>query len=373
MKYTNILEKLLCILNLTKNSYFYIVFIIFAVLTILLLIKKIISKKTCFIINAITTTILLAITIITNIDNLSIILDDIMNNLFTNIYFPSIYVYLFVFITINIVSIITLLNKRTKKSNKIINAIAVLITNFIFILILDIISTNEIELFKKSSVFSNTNLVILLETSVNIFIVWLTSLLISKLSSIITEKLLQPKKKPVIEVPKALEIAVDNVKEIEEEYKENKFIPNALFEIKNIEENKESKFINQSATIVENNILSNSFDLSAFIPSKTDLKPINQEIPTSISETNKIMENILNNTLPVIDNQVVNNTTVKVDEKDGYTLNDYRLFNKMLKDIKEHNNSNIISIDKNLEYRLITKYSTETYNMFKKMLKNYSN
>lgn len=45
----------------------------------------------------------------------------------------------------------------------------------------------------------------------------------------------------------------------------------------------------------------------------------------------------------------------------------------MLKDIREHNHNNSITIDKNLEYRLITKYSTETYDLFKRMLKNYSN
>ena len=45
----------------------------------------------------------------------------------------------------------------------------------------------------------------------------------------------------------------------------------------------------------------------------------------------------------------------------------------MLKEIKEHNQSNTITIDKDLEYRLITKYSTETFNMFKKMLQIYSN
>ena len=43
----------------------------------------------------------------------------------------------------------------------------------------------------------------------------------------------------------------------------------------------------------------------------------------------------------------------------------------MLKDIKEYNAGSVISIDKNLEYRLITKYSSENYNMFKKMLKIY--
>ena len=39
------------------------------------------------------------------------------------------------------------------------------------------------------------------------------------------------------------------------------------------------------------------------------------------------------------------------NERDTYTLNDYRIFNKMLKDIREHNASSRISIDKNLEYR----------------------
>ena len=56
-----------------------------------------------------------------------------------------------------------------------------------------------------------------------------------------------------------------------------------------------------------------------------------------------------------------------------YSLNDYRLFNKMLMDIKEYNHNNTVTIDKNLEYRLITKYSSETYHMFQDMLKIYSN
>ena len=67
------------------------------------------------------------------------------------------------------------------------------------------------------------------------------------------------------------------------------------------------------------------------------------------------------------------NTNEFDSEKITYSLNDYRIFNKMLKDIKEHNQSNTIQIDKMLEYRLITKYSSETYDMFKRMLKNYSN
>jgi hypothetical protein len=79
---------------------------------------------------------------------------------------------------------------------------------------------------------------------------------------------------------------------------------------------------------------------------------------------------------PVITNENRNYVSeveeVKEDETSNYTLNDYRLFNQMLMDIKKHNQNNTVTIDKKLEYRLITKYSFETYDMFKKMLKIYS-
>ena len=108
---------------------------------------------------------------------------------------------------------------------------------------------------------------------------------------------------------------------------------------------------------------SNSFDLSSFIPKQNELALLTTNITMS------------NNNIPLIKEEsksTVLKTTV-LEERDTYTLNDYRIFNKMLKDIKEHNDGSVISIDKNLEYRLITKYSTEKYNMFKKMLKIYSN
>jgi hypothetical protein len=65
----------------------------------------------------------------------------------------------------------------------------------------------------------------------------------------------------------------------------------------------------------------------------------------------------------------------KVDNgpKANYTLNDYRIFNKILKDIQRTNNSNIINIDRSLEIKLLMKYTEEEYSLFKGMLKSYSN
>ena len=107
----------------------------------------------------------------------------------------------------------------------------------------------------------------------------------------------------------------------------------------------------------------NNFNLSDLIPKKQ---------PTMIPEPNTtkvVLNQILNNDLPYTQEE---KQEVR-EETNNYTLNDYRLFNKILKEIKEHNQNNTITINKNLEYRLITKYSTETYNMFKTMLKIYSN
>ena len=321
MKYMGILEKLLLIVKLIESSLVYIIFIGIIFLTLFLLLRKQISKKVCFIIDLLSTMILTGYTIINNYEYLSKTFDNIMNNIFTNIYFPSIYTYLFVLIFVNIIGITSLLKVTFNKTYKTINAICVLIINFILVLILEIIAKNEIDLFTKSSLFSNTSLVMLLELSVNVFIVWLISIIIIYLANIIAERKIiiatnkELTKKPAITNQLELTIVDDK-----EEYlnNDNKFIPN-------------------------------------------ELTPLTNDIS---------INNILNNEVPLVKEEP---KPLFIEERDTYTLNDYKIFNKMLKDIKEHNEGSVISIDKNLEYRLITKYSTEKYDMFKKMLKIYSN
>ena len=159
-----------------------------------------------------------------------------------------------------------------------------------------------------------------------------------------------------------------------------KFIPNFTIETATSQEQPQNKFIptiNANETVNNKaysyNYDSNSFDLSAFIPRKQDVKPITvSDTNITNSNTNQIFEQIIKNELPVIKEEPTPIAIVE-EVKNTYTLNDYRIFNKMLKDIREHNQSNSVTIDKNLEYRLITKYSTEKYDMFKTMLKIYSN
>ena len=406
MTYTSIFEKILLIFKTISTSWIYIAFIAVAIILIALLALKKISKKTSFLTTILATILVLSYTIYNYYEPISKMMNTLIDNMFINIYFPSAYAYLFILILINVIAVASLLNPRGEKIYKNVNGLCLIITDFILALILEIIAKDNIDIFAKKSLFANTTLVTLLEFSVNIFIVWLISLVAIYIINIITERIIitRENKKlvqdPAITIDQELSV---NMATIKDDYQattnatepaivnpvqaimptttENKFIPNFTITTPVVEPvmdvQPQNTFIpvinNEPTTNYSYNYTNNSsFDLSAFIPKKQEVKPITIMNNPTNNNTNQIFEQILNNELPLIKEE---ETPVSVVEetKNTYTLNDYRIFNKMLKDIREHNQSNSITIDKNLEYRLITKYSTETYNMFKTMLKIYSN
>lgn len=385
MKYTNILEKLLCLFDIVKTSWIDITFLAIVVISLILLFSKKISVKVCYIINVISSIMLIGIVVYNNTEVLGEMVDSIIDYTFTSIYFPSIYVYLIILFMMNIFGWISLFKANLERKYKVVNGIGLLVINFVLAIMLDIIATGNVDLFKKESLFSNTDLVVMMELSVNIFLVWLSINFIMFLADNIVEKIMVRKNAVVLDKGVANMAVLDTVineSEVKEEYVEgdsdsvdveveNKFIPVTFSSVVVDEvESNNNKFI-PNLDSINNNVLVNEFNLSDLVPKKSGLSTINnsviyEEANSYSNSTNDILTSILNNDLPFVIKEEKN-------EKDMYTLNDYRIFNKMLKDIREHNNSNRIVIDKNLEYRLITKYSNETYDMFKKMLKIYSN
>ena len=385
MTYTNILEKLLFIGNTISTSWIYIGFASISILLILLLLFRKISKKTCFILVTMATKLLLGYTIYIYYEQISNLIDIIIDNIFLNIYFPSAYVYLFILCLINVSTIGNILKPRGGKVYKTVNGICFIITNFTLVLILECIAKNNIDVFKKESLFANTSLVTLLEFSINVFIIWLISLLGIYIINNITERIIISKenKKLVKEPAKVIDtkLVVEDNNEIvinkpvieKPAYaimpnaNERKFIPNFTIDTINTEVASKDTLVIEEKSISAYTYDNTKFDLSSFIPKKTEVKPISIKQENNSKE---ILEQILNNELPVVKEPVAESFE---EIKNTYTLNDYRIFNKMLKDIREHNGSSSITIDKMLEYRLITKYSTENYKMFKTMLKIYSN
>lgn len=382
MKYTSIFEKVACLSKIISSEIIYPIFLaILLMLVAMLFIKKIKNKKifTLILISYIT---LFAITIVNNFKTLSKIFDSISTNLFTNIYFPSTYTYLFVLLVIDIVTITSLLNRKLEKVYKIVNTTCFLITKFILVLILDNIAKNNIDLFNKKSLFGNANLLVLLETSINIFIVWLIILFVIYLTNKVTENITLKQTNKIINIPEEIPnttLVVENANSSENDcldVQENN-VPQELLTNSNIEI--ENKIIHEN--IINSNIdLNNDFNLEDLAMPRNKnvhiVSPVNNENEALKPDANILLDKLLNNELPLIKEETPK-PTVEVaprkEAKDNYTLNDYKIFNKILKDIKEFNNSNIISIDRNLDLILKAKYTEAEYNLFQGMLKNYSN
>ena len=380
MKYTNIFEKLNCVFNIVKDNWIYLAFLGFVALLLLLTSFKKIKRKTCFMTSLISYIALLTYIIVTNNKQLGIIGNSLIDNLFMSIYFPSAYAYLFVLIISLIITFTSVLNRKRSKVYQWIHGIFFFAMQFIFVLILQILSKNKIDIFSKTSLFSNKDIIMLLEFSMNIFILWIIVLLFVYFTNIITEHVTlseirkekeEPAYSPVdintltadIDIADSIEPAVAStpvtapMNEVTTPVVNVPVIENSETTVQNIIEQP----IITSQPVIEPTVQetyveeqNKAINMTDFIPTKPELI-----IPE-----------------PVITNENRNYVSeveeVKEDETSNYTLNDYRLFNQMLMDIKKHNQNNTITIDKKLEYRLITKYSFETYDMFKKMLKIYS-
>lgn len=435
MKYTTIFEKIACLFDIVSDSWLYITFLAVTTILIILFCCKKISKRTCFLFITLACFIVFGFILYQYFEPISKMMNNLIEHLFTEIYFPSAYAYLFILLIINVITIGSLLNPHIIKTYKTIHGICFIMINFILTIVLEMISKNEIDIFSKKSLFSNTDFVILLEFSMNIFILWLISLLAGYIINIATERItVSGEKKNEIKglsITPELEVAIAE-EELQQEYNEEEKIPaitttseinsftidpvdtnqkhfipeistsmDQLLETTNIDvpefvpqpaystinssettgtitRELDYSVLNENITISNNINQENTFDLSSLIPKKQEIKPIisNYESNQTTTNTHELFERILKNDLPLTYSesikQEIKSAPIETD-KDTYTLNDYRIFNKMLKDIREHNQSNSVQIDKNLEYRLITKYSTETYDMFKKMLKIYSN
>lgn len=189
MTYLSIIEKFKILLNSLLDFKFILVFaVLLPIVTFFYGIKKISTKKyVLFMI--ISFIIVFGISIISNHKVLSNTFDNFTTILFGNIYFPSIYVYIGVLVLSFIAFIISMLNVMLKKIYKVINSIMFVVNNILFVTILNIIAKNKIDIFRVDSLYTNTELVAILELSMELCILWILSLIATYTTNVICERL----------------------------------------------------------------------------------------------------------------------------------------------------------------------------------------
>ena len=141
------------------------------------------------------------------------IFDYMMNNLFVAIYFPNLAIYLAAIIAMNVIVWISIFNFKTSEIIKRVNIIIYILMNYLLALILNIINSNKLDVFKQSSVYKNNNATALIELSSLLFIIWIIFLVLYKIILIYVRKDYKPMVKKVIVRTKE-KILPDNYKPI---------------------------------------------------------------------------------------------------------------------------------------------------------------
>ncbi|MGN1000629.1 MAG: hypothetical protein ACI4OG_01685 [Bacilli bacterium] len=218
MEKVTFLESIIKILNLIASVPFFIEILILTGLLLIIMIffyfrksKK--GKVTALIIYCVT----LLLLPISHFSFFVDTLDQIVENYLEIVYFPSCYVYIAMLLITDIsVFIDVTKNVKAKKSNwyQALNILYFFVFEFLFFLILRTVISNEIDIFERSSIYSNANLTSLIQISSYLF--WIrigikfVVFIINRLSKFTFEK-----KKTNMEEPKNedLSLSVENINE----------------------------------------------------------------------------------------------------------------------------------------------------------------
>lgn len=201
----SLVEKIKLLVNIIVSSplFLFCFMIGIAVLILFIICVKKEKKVNKWIFIAIWT--ILGIVLVINYNTIVLeLIDKLFDALFMALYFPNITVYFIILFISNLFFIYSLIGRRINKKHKIINFVNALIINLFLILIIDIVKSNSINIYNELSIYTNSNLLVLMQLNSSIFTSWiLISLLVSA-----HEKL---KKYDEKELPEMPEIVFEDV------------------------------------------------------------------------------------------------------------------------------------------------------------------
>jgi len=182
-------EKIKYFINMLSSSAsaLYVMGILLVITLIILLVCRKNNKTLKNILIGIYFVIIISIIVIYHKQLISLI-DYFVESIVANLLFPNIVIYMGVLLIINAIVIISLLSNKVKYYVKSINIVYFGITQLFIYLIIENIISNNINVYEKLSVYANQNLLILIELSMQLFIVWIIVLMIIKFVDYLMEK-----------------------------------------------------------------------------------------------------------------------------------------------------------------------------------------
>ena len=180
----SLIDKIKILMDLTVSSPLFFVCSIFCIIILIglmmcIFLNKRINKKLFFGI-----WIFIALIIIYRYNSIVFsVIDNLFDTFFMMLYFPNYIVYLLVLLISNICFAYFIFNKSSNKLTKIVSTFNAVILNILFFIIIDLISKNNINIYDSTSIYSNANLMALIQLSMGIFVSYVLILLLISASS----------------------------------------------------------------------------------------------------------------------------------------------------------------------------------------------
>lgn len=193
MSYINLLEKLEILMKLITNSQVLMVTTIFISIALVLFLNKQIDIKKLFKIVLLINLGSFLIMLFTNYKEMLSIYNNIVDKIFMNMYFPSVEIYMFILVFMTIVLLCSIFNFKMKKSYKLTNIISFFIIIYLFLSLIYVVTTNNLNIFVASSIYTNQEALTLLELSTLVFALWIIVTSINAISSSIYSYILNKK------------------------------------------------------------------------------------------------------------------------------------------------------------------------------------
>lgn len=174
-------DKIKMFINNATSSPFFIVSIILGIVLILLMVLDAIKfKKMHRYFYIASWAIIFLLIVIKYGKSILLITDNLFEKIFQALYFPNYIVYTIILIISNVYFLLTFFKKNVRKSFRILGVVNMVLINILFLMILETIIANDIDIYDDLSVYTNTHLLAWLQLSTAVFI---SSLLIYLLQS----------------------------------------------------------------------------------------------------------------------------------------------------------------------------------------------
>ena len=147
----------------------------------------------------------LAVIVLINYNSIVIkLIDNLFDSFFEALYFPNLTIYIIILTISNFFFFYSIFSKKIDRKYKLLNFVNVLIIDIFLIIIIDTVKTNNINVYDELNIYSNSNLLVLLEMTSAIFVSWILLSLLVKTHN----KLKKYDKK---ELPKMPEIVFEDI------------------------------------------------------------------------------------------------------------------------------------------------------------------